>query len=301
MTDDSAFDDIDRRTRGLLLGRHINLKPPPPAKDLLAGPLLVRRLPRIDLPNQSLKDRLSAFLFRTVLGYREAEYRAIWDLRQAVAAVMASVSPTAAQKLEDLGWSLERRVQGGQRVVAMTHPDQFQEAMLLLIAAPEALSRDARFLEVVFAVVLRHYLKEISAAAGNPFSFNTEAHSHCMQAYDLERQIKNVVDTNERIMVLQNIYDRYHYTSQYYLYSLLSRESAPDDGKMFSMYVRAVFFISRLQYDGTLLEQVNRRRLPARREVMFRIKRDRALQRRYTDDPEFAAQIKMILNVFPTT
>ena len=80
---------------------------------------------------------------------------------------------------------------------------------------------------------------------------------------------------------------------------MISREQTANNDKMFSMYVRAVFFMSRLQYDGSLQESVTRRRLPLRREVMFRVKRDRALQNRYTKDAEFSAQIKNIITFFP--
>ena len=297
--DDDGRDEGGRRPRGLLLGRDINLRPEPPAKDLLNGPLIVTKLPEIDLPQETLKDRLSAFLFRTVLGYREAEYRTMWELRQTTAAVMASVSKVAARELEAMGWTMPQRGKGIQRVVRLTHPDQLQDAFLTLVAAPEALAEDSRNLEVLLAVVLRNYIKEMSDMMGSRFSFEAEAHSHCLHAYEQERQLKNVVDQYERMSVLQNIYSTYSYTSNYYLYSLISREESAHDSKMFSMYVRAVFFLSRLQYDGTLQEHVNRRRLPLRREVMFRVKRDRALQTRYAKDEEFAAQIKNILSFFP--
>lgn len=298
-TDNGGQGEGGRRQRGLLLGRDINLRPEPPAKDLLDGPLVIDRLPEIDLPQESIKDRLSAFLFRTVLGYREAEYRTMWELRETTAAVMSSVSKSAARELEDLGWSLARRGKGAQRVVRVTHPDQLQDAFLAMMSAPEALVRDSQTLELLLAVVLRNYIKEMSGVIGSRFCFETEAHSHCMQAYDQERQFKNVIDNYERMAVLQEIYSAYACAANYYLYSLVSREQSEHDSKMFSMYVRAVFFMSRVQYDGTLQENVNRRRLPLRREVMFRVKRDRALQQRYAKDDEFAAQIKNILSFFP--
>ena len=298
--DGGGQDEGGRQTRGLLLGRNINLRPDPPAKDLLNEPLVVSQLPEIDLPRETLGNRLSLLLFRTVLGYREEEYRALAGVRQTIAAVMASVSRMAAKELEVAGWVLNRREKGLQRVVRVTHPDQLQDAFAVLMAAPDAISQERQELEVLLAVVLRHYIKEMSAIIGSRFSFEAEAHSHCMHAYDLERQLKNVVDQYERMAVLQQTYDSYSNAASYYLYSLVSREPSEHDPKMFSMYVRAVFFISRLQYDGTLQENVNRRRLPLRREVMFLIKRDRALQTRYSKDEEFAEQIKNILNFFPT-
>ncbi len=289
------------RQRGLLLGRGINLRPDPPAKDLLEGPLAVDKLPEIELPQESITDRLSAFLFRTVLGYREGEYHTMRELRQTTAAVMASVSKVAARDLENMGWSLSERGKTPQQVVRLTHPDQLLDAFLTMILAPEALRTDSQTLEVLLAVVLRNYIKEMSEMMGTKFSFEAEAHSHCMLAYEQERQIKNVVDNYERMAVLQQIYNAYTYTANYYLYSLVAREALEHGDKMFSMYIRAVFFISRLQYDGTLLEHVNRRRLPLRREVMFRVKRDRPLQQRYGKDEEFANQIKNILSFFPST
>ena len=300
MASDSGGPGADGgKPRGLLLGRTINLKPESPAKDVLRAPLTVDTLPDIDLPRESISERLAALLFRKVLGYRESEYRTMCDLRQTTAAVMASVSKVAARELEDQGWSLDQRGNGAQRVVRVTHPDRLQDAFLALLAAPEALSGDCHNLELVLAVVLRHYIKEMSDIIGTRFCFEAEAHSHGMLAYEQERQLKNVSDNHERMAILQQIYSAYSWSANYYLYSLISREQTANNDKMFSMYVRAVFFMSRLQYDGSLQESVTRRRLPLRREVMFRVKRDRALQNRYTKDAEFSAQIKNIITFFP--
>ena len=298
--DGGAGDEGDRRPRGVLFGRDINLRPDPPPKDLLNSPLEVSRLPEIDLRCKTLVERVSAFVLGTVLGYRESEHRALWELRQTTAAVMACVSPSAARELEAEGWALRRNSdKGGQRVVRVTHPDQLQDAFSTLIAASGTHTEDRQDLEMLLAMVLRTYINEMSSMMGTTFSFDTEGHSHCLHAYEQERQLKNVVDQYERMAVLQQICNAYSYTANYYLYSLIAREKPEQDHKMFSMYVRAVFFLSRLQYDGTLQEHVNRRRLPLRRDVMFRLKRDQNLQRRYAKDPDFAAQIKNIIGFFP--
>ena len=290
-----------RRPRGVLFGRDINLRPDPPPKDLLRNPLEISQLPDVDLRRKTFGDRLGAFVFGTLLGYREADYHAVWELRQTTAAVMACVSKTAARELEDEGWVFSRRDgdKGTQRLVRVTHPDQLQDAFATLIASPSGHTEDRQDLEVLLAMVLRAYSTEMSSIIGMSFSFDTEAHSHCLQAYEQERQLKNVVDQYERMAVLQQICNAYSYTINYYLYSLVAREKPENDHKMFSMYIRALFFISRLQYDGTLQEQVNRRRPPFRREVTFRLKRDLIVQRRCAKDAEFAAQIKNILSFFP--
>ena len=235
-----------RSQRGLLLGREINLKPEPPAKDLLDGPLVVTKLPAIKLVRETFKDRVTALLVRTMLGYREGEYKTMVELRRTTAAVIASVSRAAERRLEDAGWILEGRGIGAQRVVQLTHPDQLRDAFQAMMLAPEALSHDSRALEVLLAVVLRNYLREISRVTSTRFSFETEAHSHCMTGYEQERQLKNVIDSRERVAVIQNIYNSYMYTVNYYQYSLITRERAEHGGKMFSMYIRAIFFNSRV-------------------------------------------------------
>ena len=117
-----------RGARGLVLGRDINLRPEPPAKDFLNAPLILTKLPRISLPVETYKDRMSAFFLRTLVGYREQEYNTMWRIRLVAATLMASVSSAAARELRDAGWVLGRNGKNIPKMVRLTHPHQIQDA-----------------------------------------------------------------------------------------------------------------------------------------------------------------------------
>ncbi|MEI8396377.1 MAG: hypothetical protein WCF85_16710 [Rhodospirillaceae bacterium] len=290
----------DTIQKGLVLGRGIslNLNPDPPPNDVLGAPLIIQKLPSINLQVETFGDVIAGVFSHFGTGMRNEERRQLWKLRQTIALVMASVSKHAEVKLEARGW-FRRRYGATQRVVKLVHPDQLRVAFDELMAAPEIIRRDRRALELLLGVALRKYMIELSASTGTKFSFEAEAREHCIKAYHDERLLDKVIDNYERIEALQNTYNKYFYVRNYYMYSLIAREKNSNDGKMFSMYCRSVFFMSRLEWDGSLAEHVNRRRLPLRDDVTFLIKRDRALQERYTREPDFAAQIKDVLSIFP--
>ena len=83
------------------------------------------------------------------------------------------------------------------------------------------------------------------------------------------------------------------------MFSVLSREKTPADGKMFMMYCHAAHSLARLDWDGSLLEHAHVRRLPTRAEVLFLFRRDRSVQDRCARDASTQGQVKALIASFP--
>ncbi|MEI7610281.1 MAG: hypothetical protein WCJ64_23120 [Rhodospirillaceae bacterium] len=286
--------------RGAFPGHALNFEPAPPKADVLRRPLTVEKLPAYQVPRDGIFLKLSSLLGS--LGWSSrGEQNQLTQARSATAIVMGSLSPRIARELEESGWLAQRETPtGGVRVGAITHPYALMDAFRTLVRlSDQKVVKERRFLELVLAMVLRQYLQDMGDQTLIRFSFEAEAREHFLRSVRIERALKKVADKNTRQDLLQQLHDCYYNAKNYYLFSVISREKAPADGKLFMMYCHAAHSLARLNWDGSLLEHAHVRRLPTRGEVLFLFRRDRGVQERCAKDADVAGQIKALIASFP--
>ena len=286
--------------RGVASGHAHNFEPAPPTADVLRKPLALEKLPDYQVPRDGIFLKLSSLLGS--LGWSSrGEQSQLIQAQSATAIVMGSLSPRIARELEASGWRAQREAAPGRmRIGPITHPYGLMEAFRTLVRlSDKKLVKERRFLELVLAMVLRRYSDEMDAQALIRFSFETEAREQFLRSVRIERHLKKVTDKRVRQDLLQQLHDCYYNAKNYYMFSVISREKAPADGKMFMMYCHAAHSLARLNWDGSLLEHAHVRRLPTRGEVMFLYRRDRGAQERCAKDGDFQAQIKALVASFP--
>ncbi|MEI6560042.1 MAG: hypothetical protein WCO00_16715 [Rhodospirillaceae bacterium] len=284
-------------TRGLVLGPSLSFHPPPPAQDVLGNPVLVTKLPAYELPHDSFATRFSWILSQIGLSSRARELRQLWRLQGATAVAVAAMAPSIARAVEKTGW-LKRHNIRRSRAPTITHPYAVLDSFEAMMQAPDSLSKERRFLEIILALMLRQYVETISRANNNRFSFESEAREHFLRAVRLEHLLKKISIADERIPMLQQYYDSYYHCKNYYIFSLISREKTANEGKMFMMYCHAIHALSRFQADGTVSDRPSESRMPARSEVLFLFQRDRCLKKRCLESPEVRAQAKALVKSF---
>ena len=286
--------------RGALSGHALNFEPAPPTADVLRKPLVLEKLPDYQVPRDGLFLKLSSLLGS--LGWSSrGEQSQLMQAQSATAIVMGSLSRGIARELEASGWLAQRETPSkGTRIGPITHPYALMEAFRTLVRLTDAkVVKERRFLELVLAMVLRQYVDEMGVQAVARFSFETEAREQFLRSVRIERSLKKVGDSSARQNLLQQLHDCYYNAKNYYMFSVISREKAPADGKLFMMYCHAAHSLARLDWDGSILEHAHVRRLPTRAEVMFMFRRDRAAQQRCARDADFQAQVKALIASFP--
>ena len=125
-----------------------------------------------------------------------------------------------------------------------------------------------------------------------------EAREHFLRAIRLEHMIKKVSAADEQFELLQQLYDCYYHCKNYYAFSIIARERAQNEGKMFMMYCHALHALARFQSDGTFGDRISEARLPTRSEVLFLFQRDRSLKKQCLENPEVRAQAKALIKTF---
>jgi hypothetical protein len=284
--------------RGVLLGRDFDADPPPPARDVLAAPLVLPKLPKLDFPEEGLGERLDTFLSAIGLGGGGSERRLQRKAREMIRAIVVGVSGNG-RRGRDAGGGFGRKPGAARWQVRVRHPYNLRPAFEMLVSLPDAHVLERRALELLLALILRRYEEALSEAIGRTFRFENEAREYFHSAFKIERIAKKMPDQNERAAALKNLYDSYYHGKNYYLYSLIARDKGENDGRMFMNYCRACYHIARTDLNGALLERANRRRLPARRVVLFHFRRDRSALLRARTDIDFANQLRQITAMFP--
>ncbi len=283
-------------------GHALNFEPAPPKLDVLQRPVALapERLPAYRVPRDGIILKLSSLLGS--LGWSQrGEQSELIQAQSATAIVMGCLSPRIARELEESGWLALRETQAGRRCVGpITHPYGLMAAFRTLVRLnSEKVAKERRFLELVLALVLRQYTQQIDGQALIKFSFHTEAREQFLRSVRLERSITKIANPEDRQGLLQQLHDCYYNAKNYYMFSVISREKALADGKLFMMYCHAAHSLARLSWDGSLLEHAHVRRLPNRTEVMFMYRRDRGAQERCAKDADFQGQVKALIASFP--
>lgn len=283
--------------RGVVMGKQFNLNPLPPAADVLGNPLVVTDLPTHKMPKETLKDRfLRLFSAIGVMG-QSSDTQLRFKVQDLAATVMASVSPAvtlspeARAKIKHSGRSAP--------VIIVRHPYHLRHVFDFLPKIPDSLALDRRFLELLLNRTLKKYGEQMALVKGSTFSFEAEAREYLHAGFRLERQLKKIQAHDERFNAMQIIYNSYFHGKNYYYYALIRREKFPPDSKLFMMYARAAYFLSRVEWNGNLLDKPNPRLLPDRGSIYFVLQRDKGVLEQYRTDQAFQRQVKSVIEAFP--
>jgi hypothetical protein len=272
--------------------RRIDFAPPPPEQDVLDSPLIISQRPRVILPQRGWFDRqLDGFL--SFLRTEEEARRQ--EAHRTIAQLIAMGWPRAVSGLRQKGWLTETM----RPVRPLRHAQQLIDPFETMMAVPPQLATERRALEILLAMILRELAKQLSERKDREFAFEARSRWHGLVGYKYERLLKTITYPEERFEVLQDIVNNYYQAINYYHCSLLARDFPINEGTLFGLYCRAVFFMARLDRDGALRPQPVRDRLPSRERILFLLTRDRALRRRYGRDPDYAARIRALVRAFP--
>ncbi len=286
-------DGSDDHPSRLGFGRRlIDFKPPPPDDDILETPLVMAQRPRVILPQRTWLDRhfdgVLTFLRTDEEAKRQQAHRTIAEL-------IAMAWPRALAGLRQKGWltDLEHPVR------SIRHAQHLIEPLEKMIAVPPQLATERRALEILLTMILKELSRKLSERKNGEFVFETKSRLHGLIGYKYERILKSINLPDERFDIIQEIINNYFQAIHYYHCSLLARDFPINEGTLFGLYCRAVFFTARVDRDGRLRSTPVRERLPGRDRILFLLARDKALRRRYGRDPSYAARIRALVRAFP--
>lgn len=283
--------------RGVVMGKQFNLNPLPPPADVLGNPLVVTDLPTHKMPKESLADRLMRLLAKMGLTGQSSDTQLRFKVQDLTATVMASVSPAVTLSPE-----ARAKIKHSGRaapVIIVRHPYHLRHIFDFLPKIPDSLGAERRFLELLLNRMLKKYGEQMALMKGSTFSFEAEAREYLHAGFRLERQLKKIQAQDERFNAMQIIYNSYFHGKNYYYYALLRREKIGPDSKLFMMYARAVYFLSRVEWNGNLLDKPNPRLLPDRGSIYFVLQRDKGVLELYRTDQNFQRQVKSVVEAFP--
>lgn len=283
--------------RGVVMGKQFNLNPLPPAADVLGNPLVVTDFPTHKMPRETLKDRLLRLFSSMGMMSQSSDAQLRFKVQDLTATVMASVSPAVTLSPE-----ARAKIKHSGRaapVIIVRHPYHLRHVFDFLPKIPDSLALDRRFLELLLNRTLKKYGEQMALVKGSTFSFEAEAREYLHAGFRLERQLKKIQAHDERFNAMQIIYNSYFHGKYYYYFALLRREKFAPDSKLFMMYARAVYFLSRVEWNGNLLDKPNPRLLPDRASIYFVLQRDKGVLEQYRTDQAFQRQVKSVVEAFP--
>lgn len=289
--------------RGLVQGgRYFEFNPSPPEQDLLGNPLTVPDMPVRALPIHGWRARLSQFLAKRGIGRRVEERRLRWKAYEMAESLRLSVSPAVTAMIE--GTAVRPRFPGQNEplpLMEIFHPYQLNYVIDFLLQLDEAgLIHERKYLELLLAKILQQYGETMVLISNKAFSFEHEARDYFYTAVRQESLLPRVTHADEIFASIQSIYNNYFHGSRYYVLALFRREKMAEENKLFFFYCRAIFFMARITWDGTILDKPPVRQLPQRDDLMFLARRDQTVMARYQAIPEFKAQVNGILTHFPS-
>lgn len=289
MSDVTAASASKLSMRGVVTGNQFIAQPPPPDADLLDAPLVVPDLSFAKRPHPGFGAKMRRRLAGMRLTTLDADARLYWRYQDTLDLLMASVGPAPSRP----------ELPKGVRPVTVRHPYHLRMMFDLLTSLPDGMAAERKFLDRSLNSVLRRFGERMQEAKGVPFSFENEAREFFYAGFKGERQIKRLDNPDERFNALQAIHTSYFHGRNYYVFALLRKERLDPENKLFMLFVRAVHFMSRVDWNGTLLDKPAPRSLPTRMDLMFYLRRDPTVIERYKTDPDFQRQIRTVLEIFP--
>lgn len=278
--------DQRRWGRGLVLGRSLDRRPQPVSEEVLRDPLRVGDLARTPLSPPSWREKAMRFAQASGLYTIPRLTRLRWAARDHIIHLQTA-----------LGAGREGAGGPGRRQ-SVTHPQQVLDAIEFLMGLPPDLAAERRVLRVLLARALIGYRKAISAQRGKGVYYHHEARKYFARANHDQKLLSQVTGKSERFSIVQNIINNYYYFRLNYICAILVREPVTEEDRLFSKFLRMVFFMARVEDDGTVLDRPARRALPLRDHVVFLVRRDAALQARLRREPTLQEEVRAVLRYF---
>ncbi|WP_119678660.1 hypothetical protein [Indioceanicola profundi] len=271
----------ETRTRGVVYGRSLDYKPLPPAAEALGSPIRLTDVELVQLPRKSWRDQMALFLQASGLSTIPATTRLRWQ---------------AHGVIDWLQGSLLGRGRGRRQPI--THPLQLMPAIEFMMGLPAELDVERRMIHVLVGRALIEYRKRISQVRERPMLFAKEAGSHFMTGFKEQQLVSRMSAPAEQFQAVQRIYNSYYAFKANYIYSIICREPPESGNRLFSKFMRAMFFLSTIRDDGTIAPKPSYRALPPKEHVVFLAKRDMALQSRLRDDEQLRGELQQLLKYF---
>ena len=270
-----------KKARGVVLGQSINMRPDPPAPDVLPTPLILTDLKPVSIPRRGLRENLQSFLQNTGLRSLPDAVRMRWQANDCIELLQNSL----------LGGGRGKRI-------SVTHPQQLIPQVEFLMTLTGEVDTERRLIHMLIGRGMIEYRKRISQIREKPQLFARTATSYFFAGYKHQQQLGQVINPVEKFQMVQDIYNNYYWFKVNYISSVISREPAEGGTKLFSKFLRALFFMATVQEDGTLLPRPAGRLLPSKEYVVFLAKRDIGLQLRLAEDEALRAELQNMLKSF---
>jgi len=276
-----AGDGAETRLRGVVYGRSLDYKPHPVAADVLASPIRLTDVEYVVLPQKSWRDQMQVFLQSTGLSTIPSVTRLRWQSHDVIEWLQASL----------LG-------RGRGKRASVTHPVQLMNAVEFMMGMPGELDVERRMIHLLAGRAMVEYRKRMSQSRERPMLFAKEAANHFMAGFREQQLITKIGTPGEQFQTVQKIYTSYYFFRIFYICSIICREPPESGNKLFSKFMRASFFISTIQDDGTIAPKPSYRSLPPKEHVVYLAKRDMALQSRLREDEQLRAEMQSLLRYF---
>lgn len=271
----------ESRVRGVIYGRSLDFKPSPPPAEGLGSPLRLTDVEVVQLPQKSWREHMSLFLQTSGLTTIPLATRLRWQSHDTVDWLQSSL----------LG-------RGRGKRQSIIHPLQLMPAIEFMMGLPPELDVERRMIHVLVGRALIDYRKRLSATRERPLLFAREASNHFFNGFKEQQLVSKAGSPGEQFQSVQRIYNSYFFFKANYIFSIVSREPPESGNKLFSKFMRAVFFISTIQDDGTIAPKPSYRALPPKEHVVFLAKRDMALQSRLREDEQLRNELQHLLKYF---
>lgn len=271
----------ESKLRGVVYGRSLDFRPQPPDPDVLGSPLKLSDVEIVKLPQKGWRDHLRLFLQSSGLTSVPTVVRLRWQAHEVIDWLQSSLLS-----------------KGRGKRASVSHPLQMMSAIEFLMSMPGELEAERRIMHTLIGRALIEYRKRISANRERPLSFTKEATTHFFAGFKEQQLLAKTSTPGEQFATVQRIYNSYYFFRAYYIFSILAREPGDSGGKLFSKFMRACFFMSTIQDDGTIAPKPSYRQLPPKEQVVFLAKRDVALQSRLREDEALRSELQNLLRFF---
>ncbi|MEI6557195.1 MAG: hypothetical protein WCO00_02225 [Rhodospirillaceae bacterium] len=291
------------RQKGVIHGRTFRFGAPPPALDRLPQPLVLPTLAEpalktlIDPPSAtSLFGRVKTFLLqqRRETPAERLERR----MREALGLVRTTMVTPPAPDTDDPAATGPRQGKF-HRPRGLEHPYQLKQLLDLIPDLPNARAAERKYFEGLLFMIIQQYKARIAARHVWNFHFFGEAQQYFHLGDRIKRQIKNPGARDDVKALCQLIHDNYFHGLYYYMCSIYVRETIASKNTLFLEFCAAYQFLARLDWDGSILEQPNLRRLPSRNRLLYFAMRDHWVLKQVRTNYDYARQFKEALSSFP--
>lgn len=271
----------ESKLRGVVYGRSLDFRPQPPDPEVLGSPIKLADVEYVQLPQKGWRDHIRLFLQASGLTSIPTTVRLRWQ---------------AHEVIENLQNSLLAKGRGKRG--SISHPLQLMSSIEFLMTLPGELEAERRLIHTLIGRFLIEYRKRISATRERPMMYAKEATNHFFAGFKDQQLLSKASAPAEQFAMVQRIYNSYYFFRAHYIFAILSREPPESSSKLFSKFMRACFFISTIQDDGTIAPKPSYRQLPPKEQVVFLAKRDVALQARLREDEALRTEMQNLLRFF---